>query len=93
MALDYSADGRLLAMATNCNKVLVRDLTTGARAEGWPRTVLDGGKEGDQVMVLRFSPDGKRLALGSMRGKLALFDVDNAKQAESHDAHRKHVGR
>lgn len=70
LGLDFSADQRLLAMAgqaldrrSGAGFVVLHDLTTGAHR------FVPGSSEAARV---RFSPDGRWLAIGGDRGELAL---------------------
>src|SRR5262245_53934957 len=93
-ALVYSADGKLLATATEYNAILVHDPGTGqirhrftidpiARpAVGLPpgsSVVTENNAEARlNATVLRFSPDGRRLFAGS-NGVVRVYRIDNGK--------------
>jgi WD40 repeat protein len=93
-AIDYSPDGLYLATADQTNEISVWKMATGRHSELWPCRVLERGKgKGmDNVLVLRFSPDGKRLAIGSALGRLELIDIEQGIVTGSYAAHARLTG-
>ena len=67
-ALAWSSDSRLLAAASNNNKIYIWDQTTGRR-----QAVLEGHR--GRVVALAFSPTGNVLASSGWDGITRLWDV------------------
>ena len=75
-ALDFSADGRLLASASVDKTIKLWDVTTGSAT----RTLTGHGAE---VHAVAFSPDGQTLASGSYDKTLRLWDVATGRELQS----------
>jgi RNA polymerase sigma factor (sigma-70 family) len=71
--LRFSADGKLLAVAVTCNRVLVLDSATG-------KQVQEVGDTPNTIFSLAFSPDNKSLALGVSAPALQIWDVTTGKR-------------
>jgi hypothetical protein len=71
--LRYSPDGKRLAVAVTCNRVLLLESATGKR-------VQEVGDRPDTIFSLAFSPDGAALALGVSSPALQLWDVATGKR-------------
>jgi WD40 repeat protein/beta-lactamase regulating signal transducer with metallopeptidase domain len=80
LALAYSPDGSVLAVAGDDGVVLVRDVASGrviARLEG----------HGDAVSCLAFSPDGRALATGSYDRTIKLWDLASGRELATLSGH------
>src|SRR5262249_23318049 len=72
--VEIAPAGKTLASAGEDGWVGMWDINTGNQV----RTVLQEGHRG--LLPLRFSPDGNRLAPGSWRGVVPVFDVPAGKE-------------
>ena len=68
--VEFSPDGRTIAMAGENGAVEVRDAETGERM----RPALHG--LGEPVESVAFSPDGSRLAVTDLEGNLRVIDLE-----------------
>jgi hypothetical protein len=71
--LRFSPDGKRLAVAVTCNRVLLLDSATGKR-------VQEVGDTPCTIFSLAFSPDNAALALGVSLPSLQLWDVARGKR-------------
>ena len=69
VALDYSPDGRTVAVATarRAENLLLLDAQTGAQVASYPLPTPG-------VTALDFSPDGRLLAVGAAQGLFTIWD-------------------
>jgi eukaryotic-like serine/threonine-protein kinase len=95
--LDFSPDGKLIASAHPYNIAVLWDAQTGE--EVWTlkknatagsggilaRPALGGGYYG--AIAVKFSPDGKQIAIGYRDGAIVLWDVSTGKSIRSIQAH------
>ena len=80
LALAYSPDGSVLAIAGDDGVVLLRDVASGrviARLEG----------HGDAISCLAFSPDGRTLATGSYDKTIKLWDRASGRELATLSGH------
>jgi hypothetical protein len=78
--LTLSPDGKTIASVTQDRVVVdLRQL-----AENSTRQTLRTGRAA--VLTVRFSPDGKCLAVGTATGQVQLWDLEKAKRIASYDA-------
>ncbi len=78
-AIDFTPDGRTLAVGTHTGTVVLFDLTTRA-----PLRVL--GAQLGPVLALALSPDGRTLAAGGTSHTVRLFDVATGEERLPADA-------
>ena len=71
--VEYSPDGRTMAVAGERGTVEMRDAATGRRL----RSPLRGF--GASVQAMAFSPDGDRLAVADLDGTLRLLELETGK--------------
>jgi len=71
---------------------LIWDMLAGASSGGGPRAQGEENFKKERfVLSVAYSPDGKRLACGSMDGSVAIFDVVSGKLLHTLDGHFKPV--
>lgn len=88
-ALDFSPDGRLLAVGSGppsrFGDIKLVDVASGQITRDW------GEVHSDTVLSVRFSPDGRMLASGGADKLCRLWDVESAGALRSFEGHTHHV--
>jgi len=88
-ALDFSPDGRLLAVGSGppsrSGEVHLIDLATASIVQNL------GEVHSDTVLCLRFSPDGRQLASGGADKLCRIWQVDNGQPLRTLEGHTHHV--
>jgi WD40 repeat protein len=87
----YSADGRLIATGSRNGMVRIWDAQTGAEVRSIEVAFVRPhfpGKETDSIQAIAFSPDARRLAVGTLTTQnVRIWDVDTGEEVQRLQGH------
>lgn len=86
LALDFSPDGRMLAVGSSDERVYIWDVETGERLGE-----LTGHTAGIAFHSVDWSPDGKLIAAGSRGDDIWIWDVESGSQIGKLDLHHDEI--
>jgi eukaryotic-like serine/threonine-protein kinase len=93
LSVDFSPDGRSAVSSGADGTVQLWQVQTGRLLHSWPewaiRTGLDsGGRDGEAVEIVRFSPDGKYIAAATAGGTIKVWDARVDPEHAGKELHR-----